>query len=118
MSDKSHAGNGLGEKTMGHAAAKTKPIRGVEIASSAVGLLAMTSAAGAYSLGPSPGGRETIVQNEPNFVPAADAGRKRLCKTKPNLGELRYVGRGGCHGVPGSPRSETCKTKPIGTVAE
>jgi hypothetical protein len=78
MSDKSHAGNGLGEKTMGHAAAKTKPIRGVEIASSAVGLLAMTSAAGAYSLGPSRGGRETIVQNEAKLGGTEVCGQRRL----------------------------------------
>jgi hypothetical protein len=72
MSDKSHAGNGLGEKTMGHAAAKTKPIRGVEIASSAVGLLAMTSARRGLVMGAlSACWPAAAMQNEPNFVPAA-----------------------------------------------
>jgi hypothetical protein len=34
-----------------------------------------------------------IVQNEPNFVPPQAAGRRRLCRTKPNLGRLGYVGK-------------------------
>jgi hypothetical protein len=44
MSDKSSVGNGLGEMMAGCAATKTKPIRRVEIATSAYGLLAMTCA--------------------------------------------------------------------------
>jgi hypothetical protein len=48
-----------------------------------------------------------------------DGGEKRLtaslqtCKTKPNLGGLGYVGKGGCRAGVAPPGSETCETNPI-----
>jgi hypothetical protein len=63
---KSLSGKGLGEAMTGYAAAKTKPIPGVEIASSVSDLLAMTSARRAIGMG-------ALLQ----------AGGQQLCKTKP-----------------------------------
>ena len=75
MHAKFPAGNGLGEAMTDNAAAKTKPIPGVEIASpafagagSAFGLFAMTSARRARGMGA-----------------LWRAGGEQLCKTKPIL---------------------------------
>jgi hypothetical protein len=67
-------------------------------------------------------GRRAIVRNEANFGsnrakrtqfgPAAGTRRRKLCKTKPNLGGLGYAGKG-CRMGRGSAGSETCRTNPI-----
>jgi hypothetical protein len=55
----------------------------------------------------------TICAKRTQFRPAAGGGWKKLCKTKPNLRGLGYVGKG--HRRVGVARSgsETCKTNPI-----
>jgi hypothetical protein len=59
-----------------------------------------------------------IVQNEPNFVPPQAAGRRRLCRTKPNLGRLGYMGKAVVVRGVARPGSKTCKTNPIWTGRE
>ncbi len=66
VSAKSPAGNGLGEAATGCGDTKTKPIRGIEIAASACGLLAMTCARQGPAIRALPG-----------------AGGQQRCKTKP-----------------------------------
>jgi hypothetical protein len=47
------------------------------------------------------------------FCPAGSRRRSKLCKTKPNLGGMGYVGRAVVVWGVAWPGSETCKTNPI-----